>query len=124
RKIPGGGGRLSQVWRTALPIWMVDAAIDPEFLRASAASRAGLHSGVIFPVLLDTEALGVVEFFSRAAQERDEEQLATLSAIGSPIGQFIKRRRAEEALRASEERWRRLFEPSAAGVGLFRLDGS
>ena len=26
-------------------------------------------------------------------------------------------------MRASEERWRSLFETSAAGVGLFRLDG-
>jgi len=123
RKFPAGEGRLSQVWRTALPIWMVDATTDPEFLRASAASRAGLHGGVIFPVLLDTEALGVVEFFSRAARERDEEQLATLSAIGSQIGQFIKRRRAEVALRAGEERWRRLFETSAAGMALEGLDG-
>ena len=85
--------------------------------------ESGLHGGVIFPVLLDTEALGVVEFFSRAARERDEEQLATLSAIGSQIGQFIKRRRAEAALRASEERWRRLFETSAAGMALEGLDG-
>ena len=85
--------------------------------------EAGLHGGVIFPILLDTEALGVVEFFSRAVRERDEEQLATLSAIGSQIGQFIKRRRAEAALRASEERWRRLFETSAAGMALVRLDG-
>ncbi len=102
---------------------MVDATTEPEFLRASAAAKAGLHGGVIFPILLDTEALGVVEFFSRAARERDEEQLATLSAIGSQIGQFIKRRRAEAALRASEERWRRLFETSAAGMALNRLDG-
>ena len=118
-----GEGRLGQVWRSASPIWMVDATTEPEFLRASAAARAGLHGGVIFPILLDTEALGVVEFFSRAARERDEEQLATLSAIGSQIGQFIKRRRAEAALRASEERWRRLFETSAAGMALVRLDG-
>jgi PAS domain S-box-containing protein len=73
--------------------------------------------------MLDTEALGVVEFFSRAAREPDAEQLATLSAIGSQIGQFIKRQRAEAAVRASEERWRRLFETSAAGMALNRLDG-
>jgi PAS domain S-box-containing protein len=118
-----GEGRLGQVWQTASPIWMVDATTESEFLRASAASRAGLHGGVIFPILLDTEALGVVEFFSRATRERDKEQLATLSAIGSQIGQFIKRRSAEAGLVASEERWRRLFESSSAGMALFRLDG-
>jgi PAS domain S-box-containing protein len=116
-------GRLGQVWRSASPSWIVDAPSEPGFLRAAAASRAGLRGGVIFPIMLDTEALGVVEFFSREARERDEEQLATLSAIGSQIGQFIKRRSAEAALRASEERWRKLFESSAAGMALSRLDG-
>jgi PAS domain S-box-containing protein len=116
-------GRLGQVWQTASPSWIVDATAEPEFLRAEAASHSGLHGGVIFPILLDTEALGVAEFFSRAARKRDEEQLATLSAIGSQIGQFIKRRRAEAALRANEERWRKLFETSSVGMGLFQLDG-
>jgi PAS domain S-box-containing protein len=123
RKFPVGEGRLSQVWRSASPIWMVDVTTDPESLRAAAALRAELHGGVIFPILLDTEALGVVEFFSREARERDEEQLATLSAMGSQIGQFIKRGRAEAGLRANEERWRRLFETSAAGMALEGLDG-
>ena len=116
-------GLVGQVWRTAKPIWMVDATTEPGFLRASAAAKAGLRGAVIFPILLDTEPLGVVEFFSRAALARDEEQLATLSAIGSQLGQFIKRRRAEAALRVSEERWRRLFDTSAAGMALARLDG-
>jgi PAS domain S-box-containing protein len=116
-------GRIGQVWRSASASWIVDATTEPGFLRAAAASRAGLHGGVIFPILLDTEALGVVEFFSRAARERDEEQLATLSAIGSQIGQYIKRQRAEAGLRASEERWRKLFETSAAGMALAGLDG-
>src|SRR5271163_3310431 len=85
RAYASGEGRLGQVWRSAKPIWMVDATTDPGFVRAAAAAKAGLHGGVIFPILLDTEALGVVEFFSRAARERDEDQLATLSAIGSQI---------------------------------------
>jgi PAS domain S-box-containing protein len=120
---PANEALVGQVWRTAEPVWMADGTIVPEFLRASAAAKAGLHGGVIFPILLDTEPLGVVEFFSRETRERDEEQLATLSAIGSQIGQFIKRQRAETAVRVSEERWRRLFETSAAGMALNRLDG-
>ena len=33
------------------------------------------------------------------------------------------RRKAEEALRASEERWRKLFETSSAGIALVAPDG-
>ena len=116
-------GRIGHVWQSASPLWMVDATVEPGFVRRSAAAKSGLHGGVIFPILLDTEALGVVEFFSRAAREPDAEQLAILSAIGNQIGQFIKRRRAEAASRANEERWRQLFESSSAGMALFRLDG-
>jgi PAS domain S-box-containing protein len=59
-------GRIGHVWRSASPLWIVDATVEPGFLRRSAAAKSGLHGGVIFPILLDTEALGVVEFFSRA----------------------------------------------------------
>src|SRR5262249_32913576 len=36
---------------------------------------------------------------------------------------ITQRKRAEAALRASEERWRRLFDASSAGMALMDLDG-
>ena len=39
---------------------------------------------------------GVVEFFCRAIRQPDQELLAIMSNLGSQIGQFIARRRAEE----------------------------
>ena len=36
--------------------------------------------------------------------------------------QLLERVKAEEALRASEERWRRLFENSSAGIALIAPD--
>jgi C4-dicarboxylate-specific signal transduction histidine kinase len=43
--------------------------------------------------------LGVIEFFSREIRQPDQELLNMLATIGSQIGQFIERKRAEEALR-------------------------
>jgi C4-dicarboxylate-specific signal transduction histidine kinase len=50
--------------------------------------------------------LGVIEFFSREIRQPDQELLNMLATIGSQIGQFIERRRAEAEARASERRYR------------------
>ena len=105
-----GQGRAGQVWQSGQPLWIADVAKDPGFQRGPAATRAGLRSGLACPILLGREALGVVEFFSRMIRERDEQELATLAAIGSQIGQFIQRKRAEQAVQASEKRFRALIE--------------
>ena len=43
--------------------------------------------------------MGVIEFFSGEIRQPDQELLNMLATIGSQIGQFIERKRAEEALR-------------------------
>ena len=55
----GGEGLVGQVWRTGKPIWIVDLTTEPGFLRASPAAKAGLHGGVIFPILLDRNPSGL-----------------------------------------------------------------
>ena len=93
-----GAGLPGRAWAWRIPVWVTDTATDPYFLRAEVATREGLHSGVAFPICLGDEVLGVVEFFSRACQEPDDELLEMFAAVGSLLGQFIERSRTEEAL--------------------------
>src|SRR5262249_8532350 len=75
---------------------------NPRFLPPSCAAREGLHAACGFPILLSDEVLGVMEFFSREQRQLDPDLLPLMATIGSQIGQFIERTRAEDALRASE----------------------
>jgi PAS domain S-box-containing protein len=66
------------------------------FARASVASAEGLKSGVAFPVLVEGEVVGVLEAFACARSEENTELMQTLTAIGGQLGQFLRRKRAEE----------------------------
>jgi len=57
-----------------------------------------LHAAFGFPILLGGEVLGVMEFFSHEIRQPDRDLLNMMVTIGSQIGQFIERKRAEDAL--------------------------
>ncbi len=86
------------MWATRQAAWIPDVAHDSNFPRAPLADRAGLHGALGFPILRDGEVLGVMEFFSREIRQPDEELLATLTTVGSQVGLFVDRKRAEEEM--------------------------
>jgi PAS domain S-box-containing protein len=94
-----GLGLPGRVWSSLEPEYIPDVVPDENFPRAPIAEREGLHAAFGFPILLGGEVLGVVEFFSRKIGQPDQELLNLLATIGSQIGQFIERKRAEEAFR-------------------------
>jgi signal transduction histidine kinase len=94
-----GKGLPGRVWATGQPAWIEDVIPDSNFPRANAAIKAGLHGAFGFPVRLGDENLGVIECFSQHIESPDAALLEMLTAIGSQIGQFIERQRAEEQLR-------------------------
>src|SRR6185437_14696589 len=89
------------------PAYVHDVVSDENFPRGPIAKQEGLHAAFGFPIVLGREVLGVIEFFSREIRQPDQELLNVLATIGSQIGQFIERKRAEMALRDSEEGVRR-----------------
>jgi GAF domain-containing protein len=97
-----GIGLPGRVWQTRAPAWIVDVQRDPNFPRAAIARAAGLRSGMAFPIMSGEEFFGVMEFFTDVPLEPDPGLLSMMGAIGSDIGQFIRRRRAEDQLLRSQ----------------------
>ena len=97
-----GSGLPGRVWASRAPAYIPDVVQDANFPRAPIAAREGLHTAFGFPILLGADVLGVIEFFSQEIRQPDQDLLHMMATIGSQIGQFIERTRAEEALRASE----------------------
>jgi PAS domain S-box-containing protein len=91
-----GIGLPGRIWAFGEPARIDDVTVDPNFPRALAAERVGLHGGFGFPILLGQEVLGVLEFFSADIKEPDDELFKMMLSLGGQIGQFTKRRRAEE----------------------------
>jgi PAS domain S-box-containing protein len=110
-------GRVGRIWRSGVPDWFADVTREGVwFKRISEAVTAGLHGSAAVPILLDAHCLGVLEFFSHAPRQRDDDELHALATIGSQLGQFVERKRAEAAVFESERRWRNIFD--TAGVGI------
>ena len=105
------------------PAWLVDAPADANFPRAPAARRTGLHAGFGFPLRSARGVVGVMEFFAGDLREPDERLLATMAALGSQVGQFVARRRAEEEVRARESRLRAMLEAALDAVVSMDAEG-
>jgi two-component system cell cycle sensor histidine kinase/response regulator CckA len=103
-KFPISVGLPGRVWHSGKPEWITDITHDGNFPRAPVAAREGLHTGIGFPIKLGDEVVGVMECFSREIDEPDNEFLAMVGDIGAQLGQFMERKRSEDALRESESR--------------------
>src|SRR4029077_3674579 len=93
-----GTGLVGRVWANRVAASIADVSRDPEFGYADIAARDGLRAAAALPVLLNGEVLGVIELMSRDVWQPDQDLLEILTAIGSQIGQFVERKRAEAAL--------------------------
>ena len=108
--LPPGAGLPGRVWSNAAPAWITDVQADPNFPRAEAAVAAGLHAAFCFPIRTARGVVGAIEFMTSSLKEPDDELLATTESLGSQIGQFVERSRAEASMREREARHGAILE--------------
>jgi PAS domain S-box-containing protein len=93
-----------RVWRSGEPAWVDDVRERRDLPRAGAAARAGLRTAFGVPIRGANAVLGAMEFFSTEPHATDEDLLDTMTSLGSQIGQFVERCRAQTAVGESDAR--------------------
>jgi diguanylate cyclase (GGDEF)-like protein/PAS domain S-box-containing protein len=111
-----GVGLLGRVWASGRARSIDDLASDPNSQRAAAAARSGLHAQFAFAVTNGRKVTGVIALFSNEQRSLDRATLRVMADIGSQMGNFIERRRAEDELRRSGDRIRAILDNVADGI--------
>jgi PAS domain S-box-containing protein len=111
-----GVGLPGRVWANRASAWIADVLQDDNFPRAAVAAQYDLHGAFAFPILSGNTVIGVIEFFSREIRKPDQDLLSMIGALGSQVGQFIERKRMEEELHKSRERFELAMLGSRDGI--------
>jgi diguanylate cyclase (GGDEF)-like protein/PAS domain S-box-containing protein len=103
-----GEGLPGRVWASRQPMWLHDVTFT--------ARDAGLNAAVGIPVLARDQAEAVLTFYAQEQRQKDNGLLALVSSVAAQLGLLIHRKRAEEALRASEEKFHALAATASDAI--------
>ncbi len=119
-----GSGLPGRVWASKKPVWIKDISVEGNFPRADAAIEAGLKAGLGIPVLAGGEVIAVLEFFEREPRQQDEHLIGVVFSVATQLGSVIQRKRAELALRRSENQLRAIIDAEPECVKVITADGT
>ncbi|HEY7472141.1 MAG TPA: PAS domain S-box protein [Gemmatimonadota bacterium] len=115
------GGAVGQVLKNGNAVWVRDVVLDPDSAHSRLARGLGLRAAFAFPVRSGNRTIAALEFFAERPEEPDAAIVDLLDGVGVQLGEVLRRKQAEQALRASEERFRALAE--SANDAFVTIDG-
>jgi PAS domain S-box-containing protein len=115
-------GLPGRVWHRHLPLWIPDMAEEPNLPLAAFRGEINLRGAFAIPLRNGPNVIGVMAFFSREVRDANDDHLSMLSALGGQIGQFMERKRIEQGLRDSEERYRSMIGALDEGIMLVDVE--
>jgi GAF domain-containing protein len=92
-----GEGLSGRAWRARDLVFVADLAQVPDCVRAPAAQRAGVRSGVCFPIVEQGRVVATMDFFTTEELVPSPGRLASLRAVGVLVSGALER--AHETVR-------------------------
>jgi GAF domain-containing protein len=94
-----GVGLSGRAWRARDLVFVPDLAQLTDCVRAPAAGRAGVKSGICFPITINNRVVGTMDFFTTETITLSESRMTALRNVGQLVSQ-----RLESLRRAATER--------------------
>lgn len=113
---PMGEGLPGKTYEKREPVWIADICKDELFARSSVIKQLGLRSACSFPIIVDGIVIGVLILFGDRSRQPSADTYNVLQAVANQIGQFIKTRQSEAALRQTEALQRMALNATRMGV--------
>jgi methyl-accepting chemotaxis protein len=98
-----GVGLSGRAWASRDLYFTQDIGEMTDCVRAPIAQRVGVKSGVCFPVIVDGDVVGTMDFFATATLHPSQNRLDALRAVGRLVSQALQRLAAQERERAAAE---------------------
>ncbi len=124
-----GEGLNGMVAQTGEPAFIKDASKDPR-LTKMAVKEEGIRSQIIVPLKSKGKVMGTLSVAMRRYRQFRPDEGELLVAIGNQIGVAVENARlyeqehkVAEQLRASEERYRKLFQNAHDAIWVHDMDG-
>jgi two-component system, sensor histidine kinase and response regulator len=100
--VPSPSHLIGRAYLSGTANWVSDLTRMTEWNRLDVALRAGLHTGLVIPVIAHGHVAAFIEFFSDHRVEATNAYLELIEAISAELSRVAERQRAERELRDRE----------------------
>src|SRR5499426_833309 len=119
-RVPFGELKIGLIAKERQPHLTNDVVNDPRISDREWAREQGMVAFAGYPLLVEDRVVGVMAMFAR--HPLTEDTVEAIATVAAPVAQGIERKRAEEALRASEEKFRILADTAPVMVWVSGAD--